>query len=418
MDHHKLYTYEGNYSTFAAQKKQRQEAELKKYEKQQTEIARQEEIIRRFKQHGTELLAKRAASREKMLERMDVSERPEISRAKMKIHFKENFKSGNDVLIAEGLSKSVRSGSGRRTLFANVDFDIKRGERVCIVGANGIGKTTLLRIILGEIDADAGRLKKGHNVEFAYYDQGQMRLNDSNTVLEELKDAYNLYTDTEMRNILGRFLFRGDDVFVTVGSLSGGERARLALLKLMLSGANMLILDEPTNHLDIASKEAFEDALLQFTGTILIVSHDRYLLNKVPTRILELTDHGMDEYLGTYDYYVEKKQSMESGKKYPDDLRREQRTTSEPMSERPLSTEEERRIKKEREAAARRKARMIESIEAEIDNLEQRIAQLESDLCNPQYMTDHQKLAELSETLALCKTTLNDKIEEWEHLLE
>lgn len=418
VDHHKLYTYEGNYSTFAAQKKQRQEAELKKYEKQQTEIARQEEIIRRFKQHGTELLAKRAASREKMLERMDVSERPEISRAKMKIHFKENFKSGNDVLIAEGLSKSVRSGSGRRTLFANVDFDIKRGERVCIVGANGIGKTTLLRIILGEIDADAGRLKKGHNVEFAYYDQGQMRLNDSNTVLEELKDAYNLYTDTEMRNILGRFLFRGDDVFVTVGSLSGGERARLALLKLMLSGANMLILDEPTNHLDIASKEAFEDALLQFTGTILIVSHDRYLLNKVPTRILELTDHGMDEYLGTYDYYVEKKQSMESGKKYPDDLRREQRTTSEPMSERPLSTEEERRIKKEREAAARRKARMIESIEAEIDNLEQRIAQLESDLCNPQYMTDHQKLAELSETLALCKTTLNDKIEEWEHLLE
>lgn len=419
VENHKLYTYEGNYSTFAAQKKRRQEAELKKYEKQQTEIARQEEIIRRFKQHGTELLAKRAASREKMLEHMDVAERPEISRAKLKIFFKENFKSGNDVLIGEDLEKGFRGGSGRRTLFAHVNFDIKRGERVCIVGANGIGKTTLLRIMLGELDADAGRLKKGHNVEFAYYDQGQMRLNERNTVIEELKDAYRLYTDTEMRNILGRFLFRGDDVFVTVGSLSGGERARLALLKLMLSGANMLILDEPTNHLDIASKEAFEDALLQFTGTIIIVSHDRYLLNKVPTRILELTEQGMDEYLGTYDYYVEKKQSLESGKKYLDDMRRDRRA-AEPASAlvSGLSAEEERRIKKERDAVARRKARMVESAEAEIEALEQHIARLEADLCNPQYMTDHQRLSELSEILAHCKNELNDKLEEWESLLQ
>ncbi|MDD2217614.1 MAG: ABC-F family ATP-binding cassette domain-containing protein [Eubacteriales bacterium] len=415
IENHKLYTYEGNYSSFAVKKKQREEAEIRKYEKQQTEIARQEEIIRRFKQHGTELLAKRASSREKLLEHMEIVERPEISRAKIKINLKENFKSGNDVLLGEGLTKSFGSErtGGKRTLFSNVSFDIKRGERICFVGANGVGKTTLLRIMLGELEQNDGYLKRGHNIEFGYYDQGQMRLNDSSTVLEELKDAYRLYTDTEMRNILARFLFRGDDIFVQVGSLSGGERARLALLKLMLSGANVLALDEPTNHLDISSKEVFEDALLQFSGTIIIVSHDRYLLNKIPTRILELTEEGITEYLGTYDYYVEKKQSIESGKKYLEEIKNLTNTSQLGEQKYAASSEEERRLKKERDAKERRKARILKELEDEIENLENKIENLEAELCLPENMTDYEKLTRIGEELEECKSMLNRKIEEW-----
>ena len=195
--------------------------------------------------------------------------------------------------MAENLEKSFGFGSERRELFRDVDLDIKRGERICILGPNGVGKTTLLRVLLGELKADSGYLKIGHNVAFGYYDQGQLLLNDSNTVLEELKDSYRLYTDTEMRSILGRFLFKGEDVFLNVGSLSGGEKARLSLLKLMLSGANTLMLDEPTNHMDIESKEVFEEALLEFPGTVIVVSHDRYFLQRIPTRILELTPDGV-----------------------------------------------------------------------------------------------------------------------------
>ncbi len=259
VENHKLYIYEGSYSAYAEQKKQRREAELRKYQNQQKEIARQEDMIRRFKERGTEKLAKRAASREKRLEAMERAERPEPQRGRMKLDFRQNFKSGNDVLQGEGLSKSFGYGSQEKRLFRNVDFDIKRGERICIVGPNGVGKTTLLKILMGELAPDNGRLKIGHNVEFGYYDQEQSFLTNSNTVLEELHDAYRLYTDTQLRSILGRFLFRGEEVFLEVGALSGGERARLSLLKMMLSGSNVLILDEPTNHLDIESKEVFED---------------------------------------------------------------------------------------------------------------------------------------------------------------
>lgn len=294
-----------------------------KFEKQQKEIRRQEDMIRRFKQRGTEKLAKRAASREKRLAAMDVMDRPDADHGRLKLNFHENFQSGKDVLLLENLSKKfaydpgegVLSGGGGRQLFQHVDLDVKRGERICIVGANGIGKTTLLKMILGETSCTTGRIRIGHNVQFGYYDQGQQLLNGSNTVIGELQDAYRLYNDTEMRNILGRFLFRGESVFLQISSLSGGEKARLALLKLMLSGANVLILDEPTNHLDIESKEVFEEALLDFPGTSIIVSHDRYFLNRIPTRIVELTENGMDSYLGTYDYYVEKKQAqIQSGK--------------------------------------------------------------------------------------------------------
>ena len=291
VEHHKLYTYEGSYSSYAEQKKQRREAQMRKYQQQQKEIARQEEIIRRFKQHGTEKLAKRAASREKRLEAVEMVDRPEASRGRMKLQFRQNFKTGNDVLEGEGLSKSFGYGSNEKHLFEKVDFDIKRGERICIVGPNGVGKTTLLKILLGDLSPNSGRLKVGHNVDFGYYDQEQQLLGGSNTVLEELHDAYRLYTDTELRSILGSFLFQGDMVFLPVSALSGGEKARLSLLKLMLSGANTLIMDEPTNHLDIESKEVFEDALLDFPGTVIVVSHDRYFLNKIPTRIFELGRH-------------------------------------------------------------------------------------------------------------------------------
>lgn len=427
VENHKLYTYNGNYSTFADQKAARRESEMRAYEKQQTEIARQEEIIRRFKQHNTEHLTKRALSREKMLEHMELIEKPENLPDKIKISFRQNYKSGNDVLIGEGIGKGFGSGNERRELFRNVNFDIKRGERICIVGANGIGKTTLLKIMMEELDADAGRLKIGHNVDFGYYDQGQRLLNNRNTVLEELKESYRLYTDTEMRNILGRFLFRGDDVFLDVGSLSGGEKARLSLLKMMLAGSNTLLLDEPTNHLDIDSKEIFEEALLDFPGTVIVVSHDRYFLNKIPTRILELTPDGIEEYLGTYDYYVEKKQSMiTSGKSYLSGMATQNTQALTKFENAPqkapgetsgLSAAEERQLKKDREREERRLAKAIEKVENEISTLEAEIEEITKEISKPEIMTDHKALSDLNDRLEKANSRLEECYEEWDRLV-
>jgi ATP-binding cassette subfamily F protein 3 len=316
IENHRLASYDGNYSAFIEKKRMRQESEAGQYDRQQKEIKRQTEMIRRFRQHGTEKLAKRARSREIRLAAMEALERPQHGSVRMKLHFKQKFKSGNDVLAAEGLSKSFGEGAGRRHLFSGVNIDIKKGERVCMVGANGIGKTTLLKIIQGEAAPDSGWLRTGQNVMIGYYDQRQEGLDEGKTVLDEMTSAFRMYSDTEMRNMLGSFLFSGDAVFQKVGTLSGGERARLSLLKLMLSGANFLLLDEPNNHLDIASKEIFEDALMDFPGTALIVSHDRYFLNKVPSRIAELTADGLVDYLGGYDYYMEKKESLGSAKQY------------------------------------------------------------------------------------------------------
>ncbi len=422
IENHKLNIYEGNYSNFAGEKRRRREAEMKKYDQQQKEIQRQEEIIRRFKQHNTEHLTKRAASREKMLEHMERIDKPEPLAGKMKIHFKQEFQSGNDVLIAEDLKMSFGYGQNRRELFRNVSFDIKRGERICIVGANGIGKTTLLKIMQGMIEPDAGYLKTGHNVAFGYYDQGQRMLTDSNTVLEELKESYRLYSDTEMRSILGRFLFKNEMVFLEVGSLSGGERARLSLAKLMLSGANVLILDEPTNHLDINSKEVFEDALLEFPGTVIVVSHDRYFLNKIPTRILEVTSEGLNEYLGTYNYYVEKKQSVESGKKYLNQLGNAGRTAkstdeaesdSKPEQEKQLSVSEQRRLNKEKETKRRRLQKQRERLEERIQELEEEIKVLEEKMCLPENLSDHRQLLEWDEKTKQLKSELAETYDEW-----
>ncbi len=421
VENHKLNIYEGNYSFYAVERKKRREAELRKYEKQQKEINRQEEMIRRFRQRGTEKLAKRAASREKRLAAMEIVDKPTGQAGKMKLSFKADFQSGRDVLLAEDLSKSFGYGSKRVDLFQNVNLDIKRGERVCIVGANGIGKTTLLRMLMGELSCNTGRIKIGHNVQFGYYDQGQQLLNGANTVIGEMQDAYRLYSDSEMRNILGRFLFRGEEVFLTVGSLSGGEKARLSLLKLMLSGANVLVLDEPTNHLDIESKEVFEEALLDFPGTCIIVSHDRYFLNRVPTRIIELTSDGIENYLGTYDYYVEKKQQqISSGKKYLEEMSsKSQEENGQATEEQPeMSSAERRRLQKEKEAEERRLRRHREALESEIQALETEISELENRLCMPEIITDHVKLAEISKELTEKKDELDERYEKWLQLQE
>ncbi|MDR0851036.1 MAG: ABC-F family ATP-binding cassette domain-containing protein [Clostridiales Family XIII bacterium] len=316
IEHHKLTSWGGNYSEYAERKRAAREVQLKQYEITKSEIERQEEIIRRFKERGTEKLAKRAASREKRLEHAEIPDAPEAIESAIRIRFDEKNKSGTDVLLLDDLSKSFTVGDARRVLFQGVSLDVKRGERVCMVGANGTGKTTLLKIIFGRMPGDGGYIRRGTGVRFGYYDQEQQSVTGNRTVLDEMTSEYRSYTESAMRGLLAKFLFRRDDVFKTVDNLSGGERARLALLKIMLSDANTLLLDEPTNHLDIPAREAIEDALLDFPGTLLVVSHDRYFLNKIPTRIIELTPSGLNNYPGNYDYFMEKKEDTSSGKKY------------------------------------------------------------------------------------------------------
>ena len=399
-----LTDYRGNYSEYLIKHEERMEVALREYEKQQKEIEKQEEIIRRFKGHGTEKLVNRAKSREKRLAQMEVKDRPVVENNRMKLTFHSEYKSGNDVMLAEDLEKSF----GERKLFNHVSFDIKKGERICIIGDNGVGKTTLLRILMGKEQADRGYLKIGHNVNFGYYDQGQLLLDENETVLGEMKNAYHLYTDTEMRSILGRFLFRGDDVFKQIRSLSGGEKAKLSLLKLMLSGANTLILDEPTNQLDIDAKEVVEDALLDFEGTLIIVSHDRYLLQKLPTRIFELTTDGIVEYKGRFDYYLQKKEERKAAESSVEESK------STPAGE--LSAEEERKLRKEQEAEKRRQERRIKELEGIIEDLEARIQKTEEILCAPENMSNVELLQEKGELLEKYKAELEVQYEEWMEL--
>lgn len=399
-----LTDYRGNYSEYLIKHEERMEVALREYEKQQKEIEKQEEIIRRFKGHGTEKLVNRAKSREKRLAHMEVKDRPVTENNRMKLTFHSEYKSGNDVMLAEDLEKSF----DERKLFDHVSFDIKKGERICIIGDNGVGKTTLLRILMGKEQADRGYLKIGHNVNFGYYDQGQLLLDENETVLGEMKNAYHLYTDTEMRSILGRFLFRGDDVFKQIRSLSGGEKAKLSLLKLMLSGANTLILDEPTNHLDINAKEVVEDALLDFEGTLIIVSHDRYLLQKLPTRIFELTTDGIVEYKGRFDYYLQKKEERKAAESSGEE--------SKSTSDGELSAEEERRLRKEQEAEQRRQERRIKELEGIIEDLEAKIQETEELLCAPENMSNVELLQEKGELLEQYKAELEVQYEEWMEL--
>ena len=409
-----LEAYTGNYSTFLVKREEHLEAMRREYEKQQAEIARQEDMIRRFRQHGTEHLAKRAASREKRLAMMEIKEKPKLKQNRMKLSFEADFKSGGEVIEAEDLSKSY----GSRKLFDNAGLLIRKGERVCIIGDNGIGKTTLLKILMGLEKPDNGYLRIGYNVNFGYYDQGQLLLDENETVLGEMKNAYHLYTDTEMRSLLGRFLFTGDDVFKQVKDLSGGEKAKLSLLKLMLSGANTLVLDEPTNHLDIESKEIVEEALMEFEGTLLIVSHDRYLLNTIPDRILELTEHGLVEYKGKFDYYLEKSGRSVSRSETEATAVTAKSGRDELELTRKLVTdsEAERKAKKQNEAEERRRQRRAESVENRIHEIETELADIQDEMSLPENAANPEWMHEKASKMAELEAEVTALYDEWMEL--
>lgn len=299
------HVYDGNYSDFSVKKKQLRQAQLNLYLKQQSEIKHQEEVIAKLRSYKQEKFYKRAESREKALANMERIDKPEELKDVMNIKLEPDCISGNDVLTVEGLSKSFDN----LHLFSDISFEIKRGEHVALIGDNGTGKTTILKIINDIISADAGTVKLGTNVHIGYYDQEHHNLEDSNTLFEEIADAYPDMTNTKIRNTLAAFMFTGDDVFKLVKDLSGGEKGRLSLAKLMLSEANLIILDEPTNHLDMTSKEILENAINNYTGTVFYVSHDRYFINQTASRILELTNTKIINYLGNYDYYEENAKS-------------------------------------------------------------------------------------------------------------
>lgn len=408
VQNHQLNIYNCNYTDHMLRKRENEIAAMKAYEANQKEIARQEEMIRRFKQHGTEKLANRAKSREKRLEKMEVAERPDTSFDKMKLHFKTAVSSGNDVASGKDLSMSF----GSRLLFKNAEFDIKKDEKICLIGPNGTGKTTLLKILLGKITPDTGVVRLGQNVTIGYYDQEQNLLNPENTILEELHSCYRLYTQKELRNILGSFLFRGDDVFKKVSSLSGGEKARLSLLKIMMTGANFLVMDEPTNHLDIPSKEVFEDALLDFPGTLLMVSHDRYFLNKIPSRILELETNGLTEYLGQYDYYLEKKAQLSSSESETK-AKKEEEAVSENAGMTKTQLKEARRKEKEKLQAERKKKNDRKKLEEKIPLLEAKINELHEYMCLEEVFSDPEKMREADIELKNAEKELDELYEVW-----
>ncbi|MCL2492924.1 MAG: ABC-F family ATP-binding cassette domain-containing protein [Clostridiales bacterium] len=411
-----LTAYKGNYSAYREKKRVREEADNKAFEHAMREIRRQEEMIRRFKERGTEKLAKRAASREKRLAQFKEEGLPthHAQRQTANIRFEAAKRSGDDVLLAQNLSQRF----GDRTLFEGVDLELKRGEKTCMIGENGIGKTTLLRILAGRTAGDTGLVERGANVKIGYYDQHQAELVSGRTLLEELRDLLPFETDTGLRALLGRFLFRGDKVFQTTDTLSGGEKARLSLLKLIVSGANTLLLDEPTNHLDIASMEAVETALAEFDGTLLVVSHDRWLLDLLPRRVLELTSEGLRDYPGDYEYYCEKKAAKEaetaavSGAADGRFAAYDREFGASAVSE----AEAERRHAKQAETERRRKERQLSETEARIEALEKEIKEIETALASPGNATDHLLLAKLHAAYEARCAELSALYERWESL--
>jgi ATP-binding cassette subfamily F protein 3 len=402
----KARTYRGNYSDFVIKRDQIHAIEQKEYEKQQQEIRHQEEVITKLKQFNREKSIRRAESREKMLNRIEVIDRPVEIDANMKLKLEPSTISGSDVLSVEGLSKSY----GSHTLFENIDFEIKRGEKVALIGENGTGKTTILKIINKYVAKDAGRIRLGSRVKIGYYDQEQQVLHDEKTIFQEISDSYPALTNTKIRNVLAAFLFRGEDVFKQIKSLSGGERGRVSLAKLMLSSANFLILDEPTNHLDIFSKEVLENALSQYTGTVFYVSHDRYFINKTATRILELTKQHLDEYKGNYDYYLQKKEEAQA------------RTSAVPDTSASDSNPSEVKIdwkqQKEEQARLRKQANAIKKLEEKIAELEETSANLDEEIALPENASNSAKLMELTSEKANIDETLMELYDQWEELSE
>ncbi|MFR8768472.1 ABC-F family ATP-binding cassette domain-containing protein [Eubacterium sp. AF34-35BH] len=403
IENHKAHVYSGNYSDFAVKKQELRVATMNAYLKQQSEIKHQEEVIAKLRSYKQEKFYKRAESREKQLEKMDLIEKPEELKNNMTIKLEPDIVSGNDVLSVENLEKSYNT-----LLFKNISFEIKRGEHVAIIGDNGTGKTTILKIINGLVDADSGMIKLGTNVHIGYYDQEQHNLTDENTLFEEIANSYPNMTNTKIRNTLAAFMFTGEDVFKRVSDLSGGEKGRLSLAKLMLSEANLIILDEPTNHLDMASKEILENAINNYTGTVLYVSHDRYFINQTANRILELTNTKLINYLGNYDYYEEKKEELTATFAPKEEKTKAEKTTS---------SNKQDYLERKAEAARIRKLKNdISKVEEKIKKYEDRLNELDEMVAYPSVSTNSAKLNEIGKEQNEISDKLDKLMEEWEIL--
>jgi len=398
----KLKTYNGNYSDFIKASAIEKELELKKFEDQQKDIKKQEESIERLKAFGREKHLKRARSKEKALAKVDVLDKPEAYRKKAKIEFNPSVTSGNDVLQLRDISM----GYGERILFKDLNLDIYRGEKVALIGANGIGKSTLFKIIMNEVTPLSGDIKFGTNVNVSYFHQEQKTLNLDNTIIDEIWEDNKQLTQTSLRTMLGAFLFEGEEVFKKISTLSGGERARVAILKLILSNANLLLLDEPTNHLDIDSKEVLEEALSSYTGTIFTISHDRYFLNTVVDKVLVLDENGITEYLGNYDYYIEKKKQVQ------------EMNTVEVIEEKTKTQlkEEKRKEREQREAEKKNRVKR-QNIEKEIEETEAKIEEMDVLLCQEEVYSNPEKSKDVSLQKASLEEKLSALYEEWESLM-
>lgn len=404
IENHRARMYSGNYSAFAEKKAQIRDAELKAWMNQQQEIKHQEEVIAKLKSFNREKSIKRAESREKMLDKIDVLDKPVEENVEMHLELKPRVVSGNDVLTVKNLAKAFP----QQELFSNVDFSVKRGERVAIIGANGTGKTTILKILNGLVEPDAGEIELGSKVQIGYYDQEHHVLHMEKTIFEEISDEYPYLTNTEIRNVLAAFLFTGDDVFKLISALSGGERGRVSLAKLMLSEANFLILDEPTNHLDIVSKEILEQALKHYTGTVLYVSHDRYFINQTATRILELTNQAMVNYIGNYDYYLEKKEELTQIY-----APKEEEAVADVSAS---ATKLDWKQQKEEQARLRKRENDLKKTEAEIEKLETRDGEIDEEMAQPEVAVNVAECVRLSKEKAAIAEKLEELYAKWEEL--
>ncbi len=405
IDQTKATSFSGNYSDYAVKKEQLRIAAWNAYVNQQREIKHQEEVIEKLRSFNREKSIKRAESREKMLEKIEVIDKPTEIRTDMRLTLTPRRQSGNDVMEVTGLAKSFEN----LELFHNLSFQIKKGEHVAIIGDNGTGKSTILKIINDIIPASAGTIRLGTNVEIGYYDQDHHVLHNEKTLFEEVSDEYPDMTNTEIRNVLAAFLFTGDDVFKRISELSGGEKGRVSLAKLMLGNANFLILDEPTNHLDIQSKEILETALNNYEGTVLYVSHDRYFINKTATRILDLTNQQLLNYIGNYDYYLEKKEAVETALL--------QVKTEKPLEKTIVSeTKADWKSQKEEQAKLRKRENDLKKCEDEIAVLETKQKELEDKMSLPEIATNSVKLQEVAAEQSKISSRLEELYELWETL--